>query len=98
MKKIFNQNIENVYSADVITFARKKGFFTGKDSDFSFSDSYAPVDFGGARFCEIRVWSMFNDVTSDMDKYWEYCKGNIEHGEKLASGNTNSDKYATNII
>ena len=96
MKKIFNQNIENVYSADVITFARKKGFFTGKDSDFSFSDSYAPVDFGGARFCEIRVWSMFNDVTSDMDKYWEYCKGNIEHGEKLASGNTNSDKYATN--
>ena len=96
MKKIFDKNIENIYSADVITFAREKGFFTGKDSDFSFSDTYAPVDFGGARFCEIRVWSMFNDVTDNMNNYWEYCKGNIEHGEKLASGNANTDKYATN--
>ena len=96
IKKIFNANIENVYSEDVITFARKKGYYTGKDSDFSFSDTYAPVDFGGARFCEIRVWSMFNDVTDGMDKYWDYCKGNIEHKDKLASGNSNTSKYATN--
>ena len=96
MKKIFDKNIENVYSADVITFARKKGWFTGKDADFSFSDTYAPVNFGGARFCEIRVWSMFKDVTPGMDKYWDYCKGHIEHGEKLESGNANADKYATN--
>lgn len=91
-----NDKIETIYAADVITFARKKGFFVGKDENFSFSDTYAPVDFGGARFCEIRVWSMFNDVTEGMDKYWEYAKGHIEHGKKLANGEENIDKYATN--
>lgn len=74
-------------SKDVISFARDKGYFDGKDSDFSFSDTYAPVDFSGARFCEIRVWAFFNAVTDGMDEYWEYAKGNIEHGE---------NGYATN--
>jgi dipeptidase len=91
-----DKNIQTIYSPDVISFARDKGFFKGKDENFSFSDTYAPVDFGGARFCEIRVWSMFNDVTDDMNKYWEYAKGNIEHGKKLASGDENTDNYATN--
>lgn len=91
-----DKNIQTIYSPDVISFARDKGFFKGKDENFSFSDTYAPVDFGGARFCEIRVWSMFNDVTDGMDKYWEYVKGNIEHGKTLANGDENVDKYATN--
>jgi dipeptidase len=64
-----------LYSPDVITFAREKGFFIGEDKDFSFSDTYAPVDFGGARFCEARVWSGFNKVTKGMDKYLDYVKG-----------------------
>jgi dipeptidase len=96
MNKIFDKNIVNVYAKDLISFAREKGYYTGKDEDFSFSDTYAPVDFGGARFCEIRVWSMFNDVADGMDKYWEYCKGNIQHAENLENGNKNVDKYATN--
>lgn len=95
--KIYDKNITTVYAEDVIDFARKMKYFTGKDEDFSFSDVYAPVDFGGARFCEIRVWSMFNDVKANFDKkYWEYSKGNIEHGAKLPSGNDNVDKFATN--
>ncbi len=60
---------------DVIEFARKKGWYNGKDNDFSFSDVYAPVDFGGARFCEARVWSMFRRVTDGMDKYKDYAMG-----------------------
>ncbi len=91
-----DKNIETIYSPDVVSFARDKGFFKGKDENFSFSDTYAPVDFGAARFCEIRVWSMFNDVTDGMDKYWEYVKGNLEHGKKLANGDENVDKYTTN--
>jgi len=63
------------YAPDVITFAREKGFFKGEDKDFSFSDIYAPIDFGGARFCEARVWSGFNKVTKGMDKYLDYIKG-----------------------
>lgn len=69
-----------LYAADVITFAREKGWYEGKDKDFSFSDVYAPVDFGGARFCEARVWSGFRKVTGGMDQHTEYIKGHIEHG------------------
>lgn len=64
-----------LYSKDVISFARSKGWFNGEDKDFSFSDTYAPIDFSGARFCEIRVWSMFNKVNSDMAQYWDYATG-----------------------
>jgi dipeptidase len=79
--KIYNKNIECVYSDDVITFARKNGWFDGKDKDFSFSDTYAPVDFGGARFCEIRVWTMFNKVSDNMDRFWDYAKGDVKYGK-----------------
>lgn len=64
-----------LYSPDVITFAREKGWFTGEDKDFSFSDTYAPLDFGAARFCEARVWSGFNKVAKGMDKYLDYAMG-----------------------
>ena len=68
-----------LYAKDVITFARSKGYFTGKDADFSFSDTYAPVDFGGARFCEARVWAGFNRVNKDMGKYLDYAMGENLH-------------------
>lgn len=68
-----------MYSKDVISFAREKGWFDGKNKDFSFSDVYAPVDFGGARFCEARVWAGFNKVSSEMGQYTDYAKGLIEH-------------------
>jgi dipeptidase len=79
--KWFDKEQTTFHSEDVVDFAREKGWFDGKDKDFSFSDTYAPVDFGGARFCEMRVWAFFDDIASGMDQYWEYAKGNIEHGE-----------------
>jgi dipeptidase len=94
--KIFNPSVECVYADDVITFAREKGWYKGKDKNFSFSDTYAPVDFGGARFCEIRVWTMFNDAKKGMDKYWDYVKGYIKHDKKFADGTPNPNNYATN--
>jgi len=68
-------SVEVIYAYDVIDFARQKGYFSGKDKDFSFSDVYAPVDFGGARFCEARVWSMFRRVSSQMSDYEGYAMG-----------------------
>jgi len=69
-----------IYAEDVISFAREQGYFDGKDKDFSFSDTYAPVTFGGARFCEARVWSFFSKVTGGMDQYLDYAKGeNLEN-------------------
>ena len=69
-----------VYSPDVISLAREKGWYKGADKDFSFSDVYAPVDFGGARFCDARVWAGFNKVASGMEKYNEYAKGIVKNG------------------
>ena len=64
-----------LYAPDVISFAREKGLFRGSDDEFSFSDVYAPVDFGGARFCEARVWAVFNRVAAGMDRYLTYVRG-----------------------
>jgi len=69
-----------IYSKDVITFAREKKYFDGKDEEFSFSDTYAPVTFGGARFCEARVWAMFNRCNKDMGKYEDYAMGKVQYG------------------
>lgn len=64
-----------IYSNDVISFARDKGYFKGEDKDFSFAKAYNPIDFGGQRFCEARVWSFFNRFNKDMAKYVSYAKG-----------------------
>jgi dipeptidase len=73
--KIYNPEVETVYAYDVIDVARKHGWFTGEDKDFSFSDTYAPLDFSGARFCEARVWSGFNMVNNQMGQYLDYAMG-----------------------
>ena len=64
-----------LYSEDVIVFAREKGYFKGKNKDFSFSDTYAPLDYTALRICEARVWSFFRKVNPEMDKYISYIKG-----------------------
>ncbi len=64
-----------LYAKDVITFAREKGWFNGKDADFSFRDTYAPVDFGSLRGCEARVYAFFNHVARGMDQYIDYAMG-----------------------
>jgi dipeptidase len=77
LKLIESPEIDFVYASDVISFARAKGYFTGKDQEFSFSDIYAPLTFDNVRFCEIRVWSAFKDVNKEMNKYYDYAKGDI---------------------
>lgn len=67
---------ENVlYAPDVISFAKKQGYFSGAEKDFSFSDVYNPLDFGGIRFCEARVWAFFRKISPEIDKYISYIKG-----------------------
>lgn len=62
---------ETIYSPDVIKFARKKGWFNGKDADFDFSRTYAVTDLGAVRGCDGRVWSFFRHHVNpaDMDAY-----------------------------
>lgn len=75
LDKLFNPSVEVVYAADVASFAREAGYYKGNDKDFSFSDTYNPVDFGGARFCDARVWSFFKGVNKDMLKHQDYAMG-----------------------
>jgi dipeptidase len=70
-----------IYAPDAISFARKMGWFTGEDKEFSFSDTYAPLDFSGARACEARVWAMFNRVNANMGQYQDYAMGHIIKGK-----------------
>lgn len=65
------------YSKDVITFARRKGYYKGEnDGDFSFREAYAPADFVALRCCEARVWSFFNRWgEGDMERWLPYVMG-----------------------
>ncbi len=65
-----------MYSPDVISFAREKGYFSGEDKDFSFCDAYAPLDFSGMRACEARAWAAFN-ILCDGKFTFEDENGNI---------------------
>ncbi len=65
-----------MYAPDVISFAREKGYFSGKDEEFSFCDAYAPLDFSGMRGCEARAWAAFN-ILCDGKFTYEDENGNI---------------------
>ena len=60
-----------LYAPDVISFAREKGWFEGRDEDFSFRDAFNPLDFSGARACDARAWSAFNILGDGMFTYME---------------------------
>ena len=64
-----------IYSKDVISFAREKGYFNGKNKDFSFSDAYDPLSFSAHRFCDAKVWSVYRKITDGMDSYFDYIQG-----------------------
>ena len=67
---------ENVrYSKNVIKYARKMGWYEGKDEDFSWKNAYAFPDFGGRRICDARVWSFFNHHVKGMDRYLPWALG-----------------------
>ncbi|HAH24581.1 MAG TPA: dipeptidase [Prolixibacteraceae bacterium] len=74
-----NDEANCMFAKDVISFAHEKGWFEGKNKDFSFSDVYAPVDFSGARFSDARVFCGFNKVCSGMKQYEPYVLGNVKH-------------------
>jgi dipeptidase len=74
-----------LYSPDVIAFARENGLYKGSDKDFSFSDTYAPLSFGGMRGCEARVWAAFNILGGGFigDKpYTDYLDYAMGHNAK----------------
>ena len=67
-----------LYAPDVISFARKMGFFTGRDEEFSFCDAYAPASHETLRGCETRTWAAFRllcGANFDADRYLDFAAG-----------------------
>ncbi|MDR0206312.1 MAG: C69 family dipeptidase [Bacteroidales bacterium] len=76
--KLYNPEVTTIYSWDIISFARLKGLYPKdvSDAQFSFSDIYAPMDFGAARYCEARVWAGFLRLNKEeMLPYESYARG-----------------------
>jgi len=79
IRKINWKDTENwMWSADVVDFARRMGWFSGSDDDFSFADAYAPVTPRSLLLCESRVWSIFNRAAPSKKfstDYWRCVEG-----------------------
>lgn len=75
-------NTEVITSKNCISFARSKGWFTGKDKDFNWKMTYAAPDFGGHRWCEARVWSYFNHF-KDMSRWLPWALGKDPNAEDM---------------
>lgn len=79
-----NEPETTIYSPDVIDFARKQGYYKGKDADFDFSRAYAITDVGATRGCDGRVWSYFRRFAPAADSLDRYLPWVMEgEGEVL---------------
>lgn len=74
---IYEPEVECVYSHDVVAFARMRGWFSGKDEDFSFADTYNPLEFETIRACDARIYSMFLKMNKSVKKYEHYAMGDV---------------------
>ena len=72
-----------LYSKNVVRYARKMGWYTGKDEDFSWKEAYAAPDFSGRRICDARVWSFFNHHVKGMDRYLPWALGKDKDAEDM---------------
>ena len=83
LQYIDQPQVECVYAADVIDFAREKGYFNGSEKEFSFRDAYCPIDFENVRYADARVWSFFRHHCPDMDEYLPYIEGHFDICDRL---------------
>ena len=84
IRKVNWKDKENVkHSKDVISFARKKGYFNGKDEDFSFADAYSTHDKSTRRGCDGRVWTFFRRFNPDSEQYFAWVNGDSDEAMPL---------------
>ena len=98
----WNNSGQSVYhSPDVISFAKKYGFYNGTDETFSFSDVYNPLTFSGARFCDARVWSFFRKINKNLREnqdYTDYALGKFKRETMFQDKFPNPNGYVTNRL
>lgn len=98
----WNDPKQTVYhSPDVISFAKARGFYSGTDESFSFSDVYNPLNFGGARFCDARVWSFFRKINKELREnqvYTDYVLGKFSRDKKFMDRTANPNEFVSNRL
>lgn len=80
--RLADYNTEVLHSKNVISFAKQKGWFKGKDKDFSWKGAYSEIGFGERRWCEARVWSFFNHF-KDMSRWLPWAEGKQKDAEDM---------------
>lgn len=97
-----NPDAQTFNSADVVEFAIKNNLYKGTVKDFSFSDVYAPLNFEGARFSELRVWAFFNFAAPETfgknADYFDYAKGNVKRAVAYNGGCQTKENFASNRL
>ncbi|MDE6811907.1 MAG: C69 family dipeptidase [Muribaculaceae bacterium] len=82
IRKVNLKDKKNVkYAKDLIPFARKRGYFSGKDEDFSFADAFEEHSADTRRGCDGRVWTYFRRFNPEADKYFAWV--NAESDEPM---------------
>ena len=81
---VFSQyNTEVITSKNVVSYARKMGWFKGKDKNFNWKNVYAFPDFSGRRFCDARAWLFFNRFVKGFDRYLPWALGKDPNAEDM---------------
>jgi dipeptidase len=89
------------HSSDVISFAKQNGFYKGANAHFSFSDVYNPVTFGGARFCDARVWSFFRKINKELrasKDFTNYAMGSFKRNTNFPDESPNPNGFVSNRL
>ncbi len=64
------------YSKDIIKFAADKGYYDLKNPrPFRFNEVFNPPTPERLKYCETRVWSIFNRVAPSLNLSTDYCRG-----------------------
>ena len=65
-----------MYAEDLFEYVRRAGLYDGAPEEFSFADTFCPLDFSLLRGCEARVWAFFNKFgAEDMGRYLDFVRG-----------------------
>ncbi|MGZ2369972.1 dipeptidase [Ancylomarina sp. YFZ004] len=65
-----------LYSKNVISLAIEKGYYKPESGEpFRFNEAYDPSNPSNLRYCESRVWSMFNRCAPSLELSTDYHRG-----------------------
>ena len=70
-----------LYSKDVISFAKKRGFYSEDQGPFDFSKAYHPATEKVKKTCAMRVWSILNRAAPSLHLSADYARG-VENAER----------------